>query len=306
LSTGRAWDGGPRAESVGGGLVALAAVLFGSVVVLGKRELERGISVYSLLAIRFGVAAVILFGILVALRRPLFAVRGERASLAALAVFGYAVEATLFFSALEHGTAAAVTLLFYTYPVFVTFLSWAAGADRLGPLTLLGLVLAVGGASIVAATGGGLSIQAAGLGLALASALTYSTYLVGTDRVIRRTSSLTTATWVSAGASLGLFAFAALTGKGTLPSGGEEWWPVLGMGVATAGAFVCLMEGIRRIGAVRTAIISAMEPLAAAGLAVPFLGESVTGGIAFGGTLILGGAIAASLARAPTSREQLT
>lgn len=288
---------------MGGALVALAALCFGSVVVLGKHELEGGITVYSLLAIRFGVAAVVLFALLVALRRPLAAVEGERAGLAVLAVCGYAVEATLFFLALEHGTAAAVTLLFFIYPVVVTLMSWATGG-RPGRLTFLALVCAVSGAAVVVATGTGLSIQARGVVAAFGAATTYSAYLVGTDRVLRRTSPLTSAMWVSAGASLGLFAFASLTGNGSLPDGWGEWWPVIGMGLATAAAFVCLLEGIRRIGAIRTAIVSAMEPLAAAVLAVLFLGESVTGGIALGGALILVGAVAASLARVATVQEQ--
>jgi len=284
--------------------VALSALCFGSVVVLGKHELEGGITVYSLLAIRFGVAAVVLFALLVALRRSLAAAEGERAGLALLAVCGYAVEATLFFLALEHGTAAAVTLLFFIYPVVVTLMSWVVGGGRPGRLTLLALVCAVSGAAVVVATGTGLSIQARGVVAALGAATTYSVYLVGTDHVLRRTSPLTSAMWVSAGASLGLFAFAALTGNGSFPDGWGEWWPVIAMGLATAAAFVCLLEGIRRIGAIRTAIVSAMEPLAAAALAVVFLGESVTGGIALGGALILVGAVATSLARVPTVQEQ--
>ena len=304
MSTGRAQVTATRPEAVGGALVALAALCFGSVVVLGKHELEGGITVYSLLAIRFGVAAVVLFALLVALRRPLAAVEGERAGLAVLAVCGYAVEATLFFLALEHGTAAAVTLLFFIYPVVVTLMSWATGGGRPGRLTFLALVCAVSGAAFVVATGTGLSIQARGVVAAFGAATTYSAYLVGTDRVLRRTSPLTSAMWVSAGASLGLFAFASLTRNGSLPDGWGEWWPVIGMGLATAAAFVCLLEGIRRIGAIRTAIVSAMEPLAAAVLAVLFLGESVTGGIALGGALILVGAVAASLARVATVQEQ--
>ena len=284
--------------------MALSALCFGSVVVLGKHELEGGITVYSLLAIRFGVAAVVLFALLVALRRSLAAAEGERAGLALLAVCGYAVEATLFFLALEHGTAAAVTLLFFIYPVVVTLMSWVVGGGRPGRLTLLALVCAVSGAAVVVATGTGLSIQARGVVAALGAATTYSVYLVGTDHVLRRTSPLTSAMWVSAGASLGLFAFAALTGNGSFPDGWGEWWPVIAMGLATAAAFVCLLEGIRRIGAIRTAIVSAMEPLAAAALAVVFLGESVTGGIALGGALILVGAVATSLARVPTVQEQ--
>jgi drug/metabolite transporter (DMT)-like permease len=64
------------------------------------------------------------------------------------------------------------------------------------------------------------------------------------------------------------------------------------------------MEALARIGAVRTSIVSAMEPLAAAVLGFVFLDESVTVGVAAGGLLILAGAITASLARTPTPQEQ--
>jgi drug/metabolite transporter (DMT)-like permease len=76
------------------------------------------------------------------------------------------------------------------------------------------------------------------------------------------------------------------------------------MGLASGGAFLCLMEGIRRIGAVRTAIVSAMEPLAAAVLAWVFLGETITLGLAVGGCLILAAAVTATLSGALTTREQ--
>ncbi len=297
-------SGPGRAEALGGLFVGLAAAFFGSVVVLGKHALASGLTVSSLLAIRFGVGAVILVVALIALGKPLGGAEGERAGLGALAVCGYAVEASFFFTALRHGTAAAVTLLFFTYPVFVTVMSWLTGSGRPRRLTMFALVCALVGAAVVVGTGSGLAIETAGVAFALASALTYSAYLVGADRVLRRTNPWTSAMWVSAGASIGLVVYSALSGNAELPSGWSGWWPVLGMGLATAAAFVCLLEGIQRIGAVRTAIVSAMEPLAASLLAFVFLDESVTAGVAVGGTLILVGAIGASLTRAATPQEQ--
>jgi len=76
-----------------------------------------------------------------------------------------------------------------------------------------------------------------------------------------------------------------------------QWGPVLGSGAFTAGAFVCLLAGLRRIGPVRAAIVSATEPLAASVLAVIFLRESLGAATVVGGTLILAGAVTASLAR---------
>jgi drug/metabolite transporter (DMT)-like permease len=293
-----------RPDVIGGLLAVGASVQFGAIVVIGKRVLERGMLVESMLAYRFGVAAIVLAGTVVALGRPLVAVRGERLGLAALAFFGYAVEATFFFTAADHGTAAAVTLLFFTYPVFVTLGAWAFGRGAPARLTVLALFLALAGSAIVVATGSGLSIETFGVVFSLAAAATYSAYLVGTDLLIRRTSPLTGAVWVSAGASTALFLYTAVAGRHTVPSGAGDWWAILAMGVATAGAFVCLLGAIRHIGAVRTSIVAATEPLSAAILGFVFLDEAVHAGTAAGGLLILLGAIAASLARAATPQEQ--
>ncbi len=299
-----ATEAGPRRDVVGGLLAAAASLQFGAIVVLGKSVLERGMTVESMLADRFGVAAVVLAACLVALRRPLLAEPGERLGLAGLAVFGYAIEASLFFTAARHGTAAASTLLFFTYPVFVTLGAWLVGRGAPRRITLLALACAVAGATIVAGTGAGLAIETTGVVLALAAAVTYSAYLLGSDLVLRRTSPLTSALWVSAGASAGLFLFSAVAGLSTPPQVTADWWAIVAMGLGTAGAFVCLLGALQRIGAVRTAIISATEPLSAAFLGWVFLDESVSVGTAIGGALILVGAVAASLARVATPQEQ--
>jgi drug/metabolite transporter (DMT)-like permease len=169
---------------------------------------------------------------------------------------------------------------------------------------MIALLCALAGAAIVAGTGAGLSVEVAGIVFALAAALTFSGYLVGADFVLRTTNPMTSAMWVSGGASAGLLVFAAISSRLTLPTGSEDVWAILVMGLASAGAFVCLMGALQRIGAVRTAIVSATEPLAAALLGYLYLGESVSAGTAAGGALILIGAVLASLARAVTPREQ--
>ncbi len=291
-------------ETVGGLLVGAASVLFGVVVVLGKLVLRAGMTVTSMLAIRFGVGALVLAALVIATRRPLTAAMGERRALAILAVCGYAVESSFFFAAAQHGTAAAVTLLFFTYPVFVTVVAWALGKGAPARLTLLALASAVGGAALVVATGGGLAIEPIGAAFAMASALTYTAYLVGADLALRRTNAFTSAMWVSAGASLGLAVFTILTGRWVTPPSVDVWVQVVAMGLASAAAFVCLLEGLQRIGAVRTSIVAATEPLAAAVLGYIVLDEPLGLGTAIGGALILAGAVAASIARGVTVQEQ--
>ena len=293
-----------RHDLLGGLSAAASAVLFGAIIIWGRFVLERGIAVETMLSIRFAIGAVVLFAAVLLTRRPALAESGERLRLVLLALFGYAIEASIFFTATQHGTVAAVTLLFFTYPVWVTVWARAFGGRVPARLTIVALVCAVAGAAIVVGTGTGLAIDGVGVALALATAVTYSAYLTGADLLIRRTNALTSAMWVSVGASLGLFVYANVVGHWQVPSGAAEWGPLVGMGLASGAAFFFLMEALNRIGAVRTAIVSAMEPLAAAVLGFVFLDESVTLGVAAGGLLILTGSILASLARTPTTQEQ--
>jgi drug/metabolite transporter (DMT)-like permease len=285
------------AETVGALFVALAALLFGGTVVLGKLLANREFPVTSMLAIRFGIAAVLLAGTLALLRQPLRPARGEGRGLVALGAVGYAAESTLFFLALGNGTASAVTLLFFTYPALVAVYSAVLGMGVPGSLTIGSLVAAMAGAAIVVGSSGGLAVSGAGVAFALGSALTFSLYLIGVEVVLQRTSSFSASMWVSASASVALAVISVLGGEGRMPAEPREWWPIMGMGAFTAAAFSSLFMGLRRLGAVRTAIIAALEPVAAAGLAYAFLDEPLRSGTVAGGLLILVAAVTASLAR---------
>jgi len=291
------------ADPVGAALVALTAMQFGGVVVLGKVITDSGLPIPSFLAFRFGTAAVLLAVAVVAMRLPLAAARGEGWKLFVLGMFGYATESAFFFVALRHGTAATVTLLFFTYPALVSLLAFVTGKGLPGPLLGVALACAVAGAALVVVTGQGIQIDGLGVLFAFSAAATFSLYLIGADAVLKETSSPAGAMWVSGSAAAGLAVYALLSGSAHVPGGTHQWVPVLATGVFTAGAFVCLFAGLRRLGAVRTSIVSATEPLAASALAAIFLHQSIRPGVAVGGVLILAGAVVASLARQPPPAE---
>jgi drug/metabolite transporter (DMT)-like permease len=266
------------------------------VVILGK-TLPPDLPVASMLAVRFGIAGVALALMLAVRRESLRPARGEGWRLAVLGSAGYAVEATFFFLALGRGSASAVTLLFFTYPVMVAALSALFGMGVPGWLVGGSLVSAVAGAAMVIASGGGLDISASGIAFALASAFTFSFYLLGADALVSHTSPLVSAMWVSAAASVALGLYSLAGGVERFPEGVDEWLRVTAMGLLTAGAFVLLFLGLRRVGAVRTAIIAALEPVVASLMATTILHEPLRPGVALGGVLILAGAVAATLAR---------
>lgn len=285
-----------RRDVAGGLLTAAAALVFGTIVTIGRSEGVRDVPVSALLGIRFATAAAVLAVVLAVARQPVRPARGEWWRLLLLGALGYGVEAAFFFLALGRGTAATVTLLFYTYPVWVAVLSAVFGMGLPGILVGGALAAAVVGSGVVVVSSGGLDITTLGILFALASAVTISFFLIGLETLVRRTSPLASSMWIALAASAGQAAFSVTTGV-RLPAWPAELVPILAMGGLTAAAFSLLFLGVRRLGAVRAAIISSLEPVAAAVLALVFLGEMLRPGVLFGGLLILGGAVAASLAR---------
>src|ERR671923_2012421 len=171
--------------------------------------------------------------------------RGEWGRVLLLGAVGYGVEAAFFFLALGRGTAATVTLLFYTYPVWVAVLSAVFGMGLPGILVGGALAAAVVGSGVVVASSGGLDITTLGILFALASAVTISFFLIGLETLVRRTSPLASSMWIALAASLGQAGLALTTGT-RFPDWPGEVLPILAMGALTAAAFSLLFLGVRR------------------------------------------------------------
>ncbi len=299
LSSRRATD--PRGELVGSLSSVVMAVLFAAVVIFGK-QVEAGNLPFVMLAIRFGGQSLLLLCALLVFRRPLLPDKGERLPLAIAGTIGYGSEAAFYFTALNHGNAAAITLLFYTYPVWVMLVT--IGLDRKAPPRALfvALALALIGSAFVVLGGGSAEIETIGIVLALCTAFAYTAYLVGTDRNVKTTDPLTAATWLGIGAALANVVYSIAFNAVVFPAA-SDWWRLLGMIVFSAGAFVAMLAGLQLVGAVRNAIIGVMEPLTVAVLAYFFLDEPVTAAVIVGGVLILGGAVLAMLIRTTRTAE---
>jgi drug/metabolite transporter (DMT)-like permease len=289
-------------ELAGAGLTVAMAFLFSGVVILGKAVLDGRLP-FGILSVRFAGTAAVLAAVVRLTGRPFLPERGERRGLILAGMFGYGTESAFYFAALNHGSAAAVTLLFYTYPVIVMLV--AIGLERRPPARLLvvALGLAVAGSAIVVIGGrDAADIEPVGIALALACATAYSGYLLAADRVVKRTNPMTAGLWLAGSAAAANVAYALIFRAVDLPEGGG-WWQLAGMVAFTSGAFVCMLAGLQRIGAVRNAIIGVLEPLAVAVLAWAFLSERISAPVAIGGTLILGGAVCATLVRTTRAQE---
>jgi len=285
---------GPRrTRAVDFGLAATGAIAFGTTVLFSRIVAKNGLGPLTALGVRFAAAGLLLFGVLTVRRRPLLPPPGERMRALLLGMVVYALESTFFFMALERGTAAAVTLLFYSYPAVVTGVELLLGEVAPRPSVFLALALSMGGAFAVAVGGGEVSITLAGAGFVVGSVLFFSCYALGSARLLHRTDSLTAAAWTAVGASASLLTVGAVTGELRAP--GSSLAPLLGNGVATAAAFTLFFVALDRLGASRTAVVMTLEAASAVVLAAVFLGEAIRLLEVIGGVAVLGGAALAGL-----------
>ena len=279
-----------------------AAFAFGCTILFSRYVARDGLPPSVALGVRFGTAGILLLIALACLRRPLLPPPGERLWAIGVGLFLYAIESTFFYMGLERGTAAAVALIFYAYPAVIAVAEVALGVTRWRARTALALGLAVSGSAIVAIGGGRVVISAAGVLCVCGAILTFSTYVLVSDRVLVRTNSLTAATWTALGASAGVLTAGALRGQLEMPSG-HALAALLANGIATAAAFTLFFVTLGRLGATRTAIVMALEAVFGVILTAIFLDESVKFVVAIGGVAVLTGAILAALA-APQAIER--
>jgi drug/metabolite transporter (DMT)-like permease len=282
-----------RRALLGSLLGVSAALSYGVTVVIGRELAKSHLPPADALGLRFGIAGVLLVALLVLTRRPVVPEPGERVRVFLFGAMGYAVESACFYSGLARGTAAAVTLLFYSYPAVVTVADLVISRRRPSRQLIAALVLAAGGAGVIAAGSGDVDITGAGIVFSLCAGASFAVYLLAGDRFLRRTDSMRIAAGTAVGASASLLTFAAVAGEVHVPT--ERWWQLLIYGAATAAAFAFMFAALRQLGSQRTSVLLTLEAVFAIVLSTIFLGEGLGAVQALGGAAVLAAAVIISL-----------
>ncbi len=264
-------------------LVLLSALGFASMAVFTKFAYRAGATPSVVLALRFGLAVLMLAPIVRLRRLPL--PRG--AALVGFVLMGllYTLQSQSFFTALVYASSGLVALLLYFYPVLVTLLAAALGWERLDRRSAVLLALAIAGMFIM--LGDNLEGQPLGIAFGLAAAGLYAIYILVGARVTNSGDPLASTLVIMSVAALcnGALAYA---GGGSLPTDPVAWAAIGAIALfSTVIAISCFLIGIRYIGASQASIISTAEPVITVCLGVALLGESVSPGQLAGGAMVL-------------------
>ena len=283
-----------------------SAASFGAMGVFGKLAYEQGATVGTLLAVRFVLAAALLWLAVLATGRlgALRALPRRDAVLAlALGAIGYSAQAGGYFAALERLDASLLALLIYTFPVMVTVAAVALGRERASLRTAVALTLACGGLALVLAGAAGGALDPLGTAFGLGAAVVYSAYILVSEGVAARIGALSLSTLVCTGAAATL-TLGALAGGGLHPgavtAAGYGWLAAIAV-VSTVGAVGLFFAGLRRVGPAAASILSTLEPVVTVALAIVAFGDSLGPVPLAGGMLVLSAVVAM---RIPARRRE--
>jgi drug/metabolite transporter (DMT)-like permease len=290
-------------RSAGVALCLLSAVGFGLMAIFAKEAYAAGLGVTALLAARFVLAASVFWAIVAVRGRIRARVAGtrparppHRAILACLALgaVGYAAQAGLFFSALEHIDASLTSLLLYTYPALVFCGAVVLGREHVTPSKALALASASAGAALVLLGGGTSGLEATGVLLALGAGATYAIYILSAEGIVRRIDPILLGAFVATGAAATFLLAGAIGGTLQFTATGWLWIGAIAT-LSTVLPIVTFMLGMERVGASTASIVSTFEPVVTVALAVALYGETLGPLQALGGVFVLVAVIALQL-----------
>lgn len=265
---------------------------FGAMAVFGKLSYEEGVTVGTLLTVRFALAAALFWLLLVArggLRDVRAMTRRDVGFALALGACGYALQAGGFFAALDRMDASLLALILYTYPAMVAAVAVALGRERLDGRKVAALLLASTGLVLVLAGAGAGEIDPLGAALGLGAAITYTTYILVGQRVVARVRPRVLSTIVCTGAAASLLVGTTLLGEfrpGEVTAEGWGWLMCLAV-VSTVVAVSLFFAGLERVGPTAASILSTIEPVVTVALAFLVFGEVLGTVQLAGGALVL-------------------
>jgi drug/metabolite transporter (DMT)-like permease len=270
--------------------ILISATAFGFMPIFASYAYGTGMSVTTLLMLRFMITAAVCLAWLLP-RGGLGRLTGRQwASLALLGGGMYAAQSLLYFTAVQRIAPALAVLLLYLYPGLVSVLSAMVDRTRpswavVGPIlvSLAGLTLVVGRLDA--------GLDVLGVLAAVGAAVAYALYIVLGSRVSAELSPMITTAYLSVFATGSFTLLGLATGGLDLGFAAAGWgWAVALAIVSTVIAIGLFFVGATTLGPVRASILSMLEPVVAVVATWLLLGGTLSGPQLLGGAVVLAGA----------------
>lgn len=285
-------------SSVGLFLGLMAAVCYGFIPLFTKElqvpDVGLPLSSSTILFYRFGIASLILAGIMCVRRESFRITYAEFVRLVQLAFLSNGAALFLISGYRYCSSSGVATTLHFTYPILTALIMMIFFRERSRLSTWIAIGLSIGGVALLSGVGGG--AQWLGIVLEIISALCFALYLIRVNR--SRVSQMPVVKLTFYVMAFGTLIFAAfiayeradfdISAHYALIPTAPGWLNLCLLSViCTVVTNLALVYATQNIGPTVASILGVLEPLTALVLGILFLGEELTPSMAAGIGLIL-------------------
>lgn len=257
---------------------AIAAASYGTNPIFAIPLYREGISVTSVLFMRYAMAVAIMFFVTMIKSPKAFVIKPKYVGLLAFMGILMVLSSIALFESYKYLSAGIASTLLFFYPVMVAVIMAIFYKERLTKKSWACLITAFLGVVILSKNDDGGFISLLGLTLVMLSSLSYAIYLVYINRgPMKKINTSTITFYVILGGFLVMIPYCLLDGGLMLPKTTPAWINAIGLGFfPTVISLIFTSRAIALIGSTETAIFGALEPLTAVILGILILGETLT------------------------------
>lgn len=271
-------------------LTGISAACFGFLPIFASLAYRNGSNGATVIFIRF-LAAILLLWVYVFLKKKQYKLgKVKIIQLFMLGALGYISTTAAYFSALNYISASLVALLFYTYPIIVSVISYFLLKEEMNINKAVALIMSSLGLVFIVGFSIG-SVDIRGVLLALLAALLYSGYIIASGKLVIGIDPVVATTYVATSCAFVTLAYGLVSDSFVKINTFITLYGLLMAIFSTVIAILFLFEGIKRIGASQAAIISTIEPMVTVLMSALVLGDRMSIPQLFGGVLIILGII---------------
>jgi drug/metabolite transporter (DMT)-like permease len=263
----------PAPRPLGLAIMALSASSYGIIPIFARFAYDAGMTPIGLMAARYtAVSAILLVGQWM-LGRPMWLPRGRRLVGIATGVL-FPVVAYGYLASVNRIPVSLAVLLFFTYPPQVALVAWLRG-EPLGLRRALAVAAAFIGLALALGVEIG-SLDPIGVGLALMGSAAYALLILTLGGAMTRLDPGALNLTVMMVSAAGCVPIAIMTRELSWPTDGLGWLGLAGVIASYVIGAVAFFAALKRIGPVRTAFLSQLEPVVSIVAAVLILREQVS------------------------------
>lgn len=265
----------------------LSAVIYGSMPLMSKYIYADGVHPFSLVFLR-NFLSLIPLGLLAYREHKTLKIPVTRLpDVGITSLFGCCFTPMLLFSSYRFMPSGTATVFHFIYPAVVMVAGFVFLHKKVQPISILCMVLCVGGICLFYSPQQSISMK--GSALALSSAFTFATYVVLLSRFQdARVSGFLFSFYTALVCCAVSFVICVATGNLTFPATLRGWGLcVLFSLLVTTGAVVLFQQSTFLIGGEKASILSTLEPITGVLLGGLVMGEDIGPRVLIGTALVV-------------------